>query len=49
LLAQQQVLSHEIAARAEPGQGGREYEPEEFEHAHSIADGAARVAITGFG
>ena len=38
LVAQQQVLSHAGLARASPGQDGREQEPEQFKHAHSIAD-----------
>ena len=38
LMAQEQVLEHEVLARACPGQGGREQQPEQFEHAYSIAD-----------
>jgi hypothetical protein len=38
LVAQQEVLSHEVVARAQPGQGGHKHEPEQFKHAQSIAD-----------
>src|SRR5437588_5175923 len=38
LMAQQQVLEHEILARTHPGQDGREQQPQEFEHAFSMAD-----------
>jgi hypothetical protein len=37
LMAQQQVLEHEVLARAQPGQGGHEHEPQQVKHAHSIA------------
>ena len=37
-MAQQQVLSHEIVARARPSQDGCEQQPQYFEHAFSIAD-----------
>jgi hypothetical protein len=37
-MTQEQVLSYEVAARATAGQHGREQEPDEFEHALSIAD-----------
>ena len=36
--AQQQVLSHEVLARAGAGQDRCEHEPEQFKHAQSIAD-----------
>ncbi len=32
-MAQEQVLEHEVLARAHPGQDGREEQPEQFEHA----------------
>ena len=32
------VAHHEVVARAYPGQDGREQQPEQFEHAFSIAD-----------
>ena len=38
LMAQEQILEHEVLARACPGQDGREQEPEQFKHAFSIAD-----------
>ena len=38
LMAQQQVLEHEVLVRACPGQDGREQEPEQFKLAFSIAD-----------
>jgi hypothetical protein len=38
LMAQEQILEHEVLARACPGQDGREQQPEQFEHAFSIAD-----------
>ena len=38
LMAQEQVLEHEILARMHPGQNGREQQPEQFKHAFSIAD-----------
>ncbi len=38
LMPQQQVLGHEVLARPNPGQHGSEQQPEEFEHALSIAD-----------
>ena len=37
-MAQEQILEHEIMARACPGQDGREQQPEQFKHAYSIAD-----------
>ena len=37
-MAQQQVLEHEVVARPRPGQHGREQQPEQIEHAFSIAD-----------
>jgi 3-oxoadipate enol-lactonase len=37
-MTQEQVLEHEILARARPGQGGRAQKPDEFEHTLSIAD-----------
>jgi hypothetical protein len=42
LMAQQQVLQHEVLARAHRGHHGHEQEPEEFEHAFSMADSGAR-------
>ena len=38
LVAQEQVLEHEVVARAYPGQDGREQEPEQFKYAFSIAE-----------
>ena len=38
LVAQQQVLEHEVAARADPGQHRREQQAREFEHTPSIPD-----------
>jgi hypothetical protein len=38
LMAQEQVLEHEVLARAHPGQDCHEQQPEEFEHVLSIAD-----------
>jgi hypothetical protein len=40
LVAQEQVLEHEVVARAHPGKDGRGQQPEQFEHAFSIADPA---------
>jgi hypothetical protein len=37
-MAQQQVLDHEVLARANAGQDAREREPEQFKHTLSIAD-----------
>jgi hypothetical protein len=37
-MAQEQVLSHEVLARADVGQHGRQQQPEQFKHASSIAD-----------
>jgi hypothetical protein len=37
-MAQQQVLEHEVVVWASPRNNGREEQPEEFEHALSIAD-----------
>ena len=46
LMAQQQVLEHEIVAWAHPGQDGRGHAPEPFEHVLSIANLArARFAL----
>jgi hypothetical protein len=42
LVAQQQILEHEVLAWAHPGQDGREQQPEQFKHALSIADLRAR-------
>ena len=42
LVAQQQVLKHEVLTWARPGQHGREDKPEEFKHVLSIADPTAR-------
>ena len=33
LMAQQQVLEHDIVMRARPGQHGRDQQPQEFKHA----------------
>src|SRR5438128_3926970 len=38
LMAQQQVLEYEILARTNPGQDCREQQPDDFQHALSIAD-----------
>jgi hypothetical protein len=38
LMAQEQVLEHEVLARAQPGPDGREEQAEQFEHAVSMAD-----------
>jgi hypothetical protein len=38
LVAQQQVLEHEVVARVRPGQDRREQQPDEFEPVFSIAD-----------
>ena len=38
LVAEEQVLEHEVVAGAHPGQHGRGQEPDEFEHILSIAD-----------
>ena len=45
LMPQQQVLEHEILARACPSQDGREQQPQEFEHAPSIADLCSREVL----
>ena len=37
-MAQEQVLEHEVVARAHPGQDRRKQEPVELEHTFSIAD-----------
>jgi hypothetical protein len=37
-MGREQVLEHEVVARAYPGQDGREQQPEQFEHILSIAD-----------
>jgi hypothetical protein len=39
-MAQQQVLKHEVLARPHPGLDSRDQQPEQFEHAVSIADSA---------
>ena len=38
LVPQEQVLEHKVLARPQPGPGGRKEQPEQFEHAVSIAD-----------
>src|SRR5258708_22229649 len=38
LMAQQQVLKYEMLARTNPGQDCREQQPDDFQHALSIAD-----------
>ena len=38
LVTQQQILEHEVLARAHPGQDCHEQQPDEFQHAFSIAD-----------
>ena len=45
LMAQEQVLEHEVLPRASRGQGAGEQQPEEFEHDLSIAD---RQPVRGF-
>jgi hypothetical protein len=45
LVAQEQVLKHEVVARARPGQDGREQQPEEFEHASRITDRRSREVL----
>jgi hypothetical protein len=44
-MAQEQVLEHEVLARACPGQGGREQQPEQFEHASKIPDRRSREVL----
>jgi hypothetical protein len=45
LMAQEQVLEHEVLARACPGQGGREQQPEQFEHASKSTDRRSREVL----
>jgi hypothetical protein len=45
LVAQEQVLEHEVLARAQPGQDSREQQPEEFKHAFRIADSRPREVL----
>jgi hypothetical protein len=45
LLAQQQVLEHEVLAWASPRKSGREEQPEQFEHSISIADLPSREVV----
>jgi hypothetical protein len=42
LVAQQQVLEHEVPAWARPAKDGRGHQPEQFKHTLSIADSAVR-------
>jgi len=44
-MPQQQVLEHEILARANAGQDGREKQPEEFKHVLSFADLRSREVL----
>src|SRR5919199_532219 len=44
-MAQEQVLEDEVVARPYPGQGGREYEPEQCKHRLSIADPCSREVL----
>jgi hypothetical protein len=45
---QEQVLGHEIAARACPGQNGREQQPDEFEHVSKITDRRSRKVLPSY-
>jgi hypothetical protein len=45
LMPQQQVLEHELLARANAGQDGREEQPAEFKHVLSIADLCSREVL----
>jgi integrase len=45
LVAQEQVLEHEVLARARRGQASREQQPEEFKHAFRIADFRPREVL----
>ena len=44
-MAQQQVLEHEVVVWASPRNNGREEQPEEFEHALSIANPPSREGL----
>jgi len=44
-MAYEQVLEHEVVARAHPGQDGREQEPQEVEHASKITDRRSREVL----
>ena len=45
LVAQEQVLEHEVLAWAQRGQASREQQPEEFKHAFRIADFRPREVL----
>ena len=45
LMPQQQVLEHEILARANAGQDSRQEQPEQFKHVLSIADLRSREVL----